>query len=485
MLRKKIQPLFICFLLLGGCARVPNSDLAKIAPPATVEIEEVLSHEFIQEGGWPTDAWWEMFDDPQLSALMARALEESPTLKKAQAKVEEANQEAKRVRSRLFPHMNGDYLEQWQYFSKNGFIRSFFPTLPTMPVPATVNDINLTLNFSYEFDFFGKNRNLFQAALGMMRAQRAESKQAILILTTLIAQTYIELQMRLQLARVLEDRLEQRKALYELTNARQENALDPSIPVLESEQNVYQVRQALITMQREIAIDRHLLNFLVGASPSEDLGLVAKGVFFERQVPLPTDLSSDLLARRPDLMAQIWRVEAAAKEIGAAKADFYPRINLVAFGGLESISFRNLFNFSSKQGALDPAIHLPIFTGGKLRANLRGKVAVFNEAVYRYNELLLHSAQEVADSLSTLTASYHNLQEQISHLQASERQLDLQFARYENGVSNFLHVLNTEENFLIQRFALIGYERDYLLSLIQLVKSLGGGYVASIPEVKP
>lgn len=473
---------FFAFLfftsLFSGCNKVPDSDLATRFEPVSLEFSEdyAFAHDFFQEGGWPTENWWEMFEDPQLNRLIERALVESPTLQRAFAKVEEVEQAAKKERAALFPYLTANYQEDWDYFSKNGFIRSFFPTAPGMPIPATVNELDLTLNFTYEFDFFGRNRKRFQAALGEARAQRADAQMAKLMLTTLITQSYIDLQMKLSQRKIIQERIEQKREVYTLTSARGAHGIDPQIPVLEKEQTLYQSDQSLIQIDKEIALDRHALNRLVGVGPDEDLLLEQMSALFTHSFALPSELSTDLLARRPDLAAHIWRVEAAAQAIGAAKADFYPRVNLVAFAGLEGLAFNQLFQISSKQGGLEPAIHLPIFLGGKLKANLREKVALFNEAVHAYNESLLRAASEVADQITTLVSTYELLESQWNTVETAEDQLLLQYSRYKNALVNFIEVLKKQDQYLDEHYLLLGYERDYLLSVVKLVKSLGGGY---------
>lgn len=468
-------------LILGSCAKVPKGDLAYVSDPIPLDdsIEAAFAREFFEEGGWPSDRWWEMFEDPQLNRLIEQALSDSPTIQKALARVAEAEQEARKEKASLFPKIDFEYEEQWQYFSKNGFVRSFYPTLPGgVRIPPTDNQLDLSLYFNYELDFFGRNRNLFKAALGKARAERAEAKQATLILTTLIAQTYIELQTKLALSEVLKDRRDLRNSLFELTVSRSEEGLDPAIPILEKEQSLYDVQQAIIQLDKGIALDRHMLSVLVGVGPDTPIAPQTMSAIFERPVAIPSDLSSDLLARRPDLTAQIWRVEAAAKEIGAAKADFYPRVNLMAFAQLESLSFNKLLNIGSKQGGIVPAVHLPIFTGGKLTANLKEKVAAFNEETYRYNELLLNAAGEVADQIAILSATFDTLSFQINSLEVAEDELQLHYARYKNGINDFLTVLENQENLLTQRYQLFGYERDYLLAVLKMIKALGGGYYA-------
>jgi NodT family efflux transporter outer membrane factor (OMF) lipoprotein len=466
-------------LFLGACARVPKSDLAQISEAISLKNSQefALAQDFFEEGGWPSDNWWEMFEDPQLSMLIERALEDSPTLQKALAKLATTEEEARKQRAVLFPEIDFEYEEQWQYFSKNGFVRSFYPIMAgAMPIPPKDNQLDLSLNFNYEIDFFGRNRNSYQAAINRARAERAEARQAALILTTLIAQTYVELQTKLAQREILAERLEQRVAELHLAKTRNQSGIASRSPVLDQEQNVYDMKQTLILLEKGITLDRHMLRVLVGLSPDEECAPFPMKAIFERPFALPENLSSDLLARRPDLTAQIWRVEAAAKEIGAAKADFYPRVNLMAFVELESLSFNKLLTLSSKQGGLVPALHLPLFTGGRLTANLKSKVAAFNEETYRYNETLLHAAREVADQIATATATFAALREQIQSLKAAEEQFQLHWQRYIYGIDNLTSALKSDENVLGQGFLLYGIERDYLLAIIGLIKALGGGY---------
>jgi NodT family efflux transporter outer membrane factor (OMF) lipoprotein len=487
MIFNYLKSIGLFLLILSGCARVHENDLAQLSKPIALDSskEKALAREFFEEGGWPTEQWWEMFDDPQLNALIQRALKDSPTLNKALAKVAEAEQEARKERAALFPRLDLEYLEQWNYFSKNGFDRDFFPTMPAAPpIPATDNQIDLTLNFNYEIDFFGKNRNLYKAALDKARSERAEAIQATLMLTTLIVQTYIELQTKLVQRDVLQDQLDERNMLFEITTARSEYGLDPLIPMLEREQKIYEIEQAMLQIEKGIALDRHMLSILIGVSPDENIAPKPMTAIFERPFPIPENLSIDLLARRADLTAQIWRTEAAAAEIGAAKAMFYPSVNLMAFVGLESLAFNKLLSISSKQGSLIPAVHLPIFTGGQLTANLKSKVAAFNEETYRYNELLLSAAQDVADQIITLISTFDILGRQINSLETSEEQVELQYLRYKYGVDDFLTVLVREDDLQVQRIQLFGYERDYLLAVLKLIKALGGGYHSNPPALQ-
>ena len=468
-------------LLLAGCAKVPDSDLAHTlqSPSLQVSEGEARQNGFFEKGEWPSEKWWEMFEDPQLNVLIERALKDNFTLKQAHEQVQYSYELAKKQRSKLLPNLSGNYVEQWQYLSKYGFDRDFFPIPPgsAAEIPHTINVIDLTLNFDYEFDFWGKNRNLFRAALGQAWADKAEDKQAQLVAAVMIAETYFALQAKLAQRDILRQKLADRKELLGLTDLQNTIGLISSLPVFASDKEMHLVEQAIVFLEEGIELDKHMLKYLVGLGPDDRLLESLPNARFDRPFPLPENISSDLLARRPDLMAQICRVEAAAKEIGAAKADFYPNVNLSAFGGLESLAFSNLFR-DSKTGGLMPAIHLPIFTGGRLRANLRSKVAAFNQAVYAYNDLVLTAAKEVADQIVIVGAIIDGLSQQVDAYEDTAAQYDLLFLRYDKGIDNYLTVLDSENDVLQQRFLLVGQYIDHLSSILHLIKRLGGGYIS-------
>lgn len=466
--------LFLFFLLAAGCARIPHQDLAQKTelPSISTSLADV---ETFAVGEWPSERWWEMFADPELSRLVEEGIKGNPSLQEARARQEGAEQYVRQERARLLPHLSTDYTENWQYLSGNGFDRSFFPNPNGIPIPANLNQIDWLLNFSYEFDFWGKNRDLFAAALGKARAGRAEVAQATLVLATQIAQTYVQLQTLLAEQKVIKARLLTRQALEELTSARQLHGVDALPSVLYSQQSLEGMQQSVALIRQEVEMARHYLAILCGQGPENPL-VEELRADFSGPFPLPEKLGSDLLARRPDIQAQIHRVEACAKEIGAARADFYPNVNLLALAGLESLTFGNLFKISSKTGGLQPAIHLPIFLGGKLRAQLKEKEAAFDEAVFHYNALVLQSAQEVTDSLVRVEGSRTQLSLQKERLTLAEKIHQLELSRFEQGIIPFQDVLKTEEELLIQRASLLTHRHHYLLATVQLIKALGGGY---------
>lgn len=469
--------IWVCILalLVSGCSYIPDCELARRSDP--ISLDDTLfstDHCLFKEGGWPNTNWWEMFQDEQLGQLILQGLNCSPTLRQALANLEKACSIAFQKRASLFPEIDFNYQEQWQYFSKNGFIRALIPNAKR--VPASDNQIDLTANFSWEIDFFGKNKNLFAAALGLSYAQAAEVAQAKMLLAVAIAQTYFGIQALIEQQTLLQQRVSIAEEYYLLQMQREDMGVDPISAVWNAQQNLKLLQEDLLTVDKELLVTCHALNTLVGLGPDETLIEVKPSANFQTVFPLPCNLAIDLLARRPDLVASGWRVEAAAKQIGAAKADFYPRVNLMAFAGLESLHFNNLFSLSSKMGSLEPAIYLPIFTAGKLKSALREKVAAFDAAVYEYNNLLLHAVAEVADQVTSLKATQEILCKQKKVVELADRQYQLYLWRNQIGLDSALITLQEEDKLLVQTYQLVSAQQNYLLTVVNLLKALGGGY---------
>jgi NodT family efflux transporter outer membrane factor (OMF) lipoprotein len=469
----------LLFLFFQGCVSVPKDEIEQ-ALPAPVSfshaLQEALKTPVFQEGDWPKENWWEIFNDPVLSGYISRALVNSPTMKQAEAQVEIAKQIAQEKRGILFPDLSFNPQTQWQHLSKNGLFRSLSPA-----VPPVINDMYVTFDSQWDLDLFGRNKELYYAALDRYRAEEAEKADVRLFLSAAVAKTYFELQANLERLSLLKKTQSKRRMLVDLSTARRKNSLNNEIHLLEPQANLLQLERDLFTVQTEIFLNEHLLRVLMGEGPDSPSPLEVHDFPWKEPIPLPSDLSADLLARRPDLMAQIWRVEAAAKEIGAAKASFYPNINLLAFAGFESLHFHNLFSWSSKTISLSPAIHLPIFTGGRLKAKLREKRAEFQSAVAAYHEQLLSAAKEVVDQLTML--NFLDKQQQIQELTVDNlaQHSELTYQRYRKGISAYMNALEVEERFIFEEMQLIDIELSQRQACVNLVKALGGGYHLTPP----
>lgn len=471
MAGKRIPILWI--FSLTSCVSIPDHELAKETSAVACETiaQKALQTGELATGDWPSDTWWENFQDPVLTHLVERALAASPTLQKAEALLKAAEQIANQKKARLFPEIDFDTNTNWQHFSKYGFFRSVAPGMP-----AVINDINFDLNYKYEFDFWGKNRDIFQAALGQAAAFAAEVKQAQLIITTSIAYAYTELQFFLRKQAILQRQLENRDSIAAIRSKREINAIDTALLRLSADANALDAEASLVETEQLIKLKVHQLKALAGMGQDENFE-VRLTPTSSISVALPENISLDLVARRPDLIAQKARVEAAAKLIGAAKTDFYPDVNLMGFIGLESIQWSNLFKVLSYSSSGQPAIHLPIFTAGRIKAQLKEKVAEFNQAVYAYNELILQAAREVADAITSIVLLQKEISARVGSLEAAAEQERLTIRRLMHAIDNRIQFFQAQNNALTAELNLAWVETSKQLANVLLIRSLGGGTI--------
>ena len=427
-------------------------------------------NEEISLGNWPTENWWEKFEDPTLNQLIATAIEKSPTLKKAEARFKGAFQIALQKKAKLYPEIDFNAEDNWQHLSRDGLFRAFGNAYPPI-----INQVDIGFNFNYEFDFWGKNRDLFQASLGRAFALEAEQKQAELILTTSIAYTYFQAQFLLVKLDLLGNMETNTKKLLQITKQREKHALDTAFDRIQSTTELLDVQKELLETEESLRRKIHELKALSGLGQDVALELEI-GPLRKQRLSLPQDLSLSLLTRRPDLVAQVRRVEAFALEIEAAKTDFYPNINLVAIAGIETLKGGLLDVVKNFSGSFAPILSLPIFTAGRLRAQLYEKVAAFDEAVHGYNELILRAAQQVANSVTSLQFLEKELLKELSIYKEADLNYTLTKARVDHALNALPSLIQVDNERLKKELSvkLIAYMQA--LIDIELIYALGGGY---------
>lgn len=474
--------IYSTLLLLSSCLSMSKEEQAMnvLELPSVAKTAEMsMKSGFFEEGAWPEKQWWKVFDEEKLSALIDEALEKNPSIMAIQRRVELAKQNAKVVRSKLFPLLFFDYSQSWEYLSYNGLDRAF-----NNKIPINANLLDLSLSFTYEFDFWSKNRNLFRAALGITKADEAESAQVTLITTTAVAQAYFALKTNLHKRSLLNELTEVKKNIYDLQMLMKDKALFSRLVPLRGEEDLQDTQKQLVEIEKEVQVDKHLLNILAGRGPDAELDIEERLFPLPRYITLPSTLSLDLLARRPDLMAQIWKVESLAHEVGAAKADFFPNINLTGFAGLETVYLSKIFTSRSKTWGLEPALNLPIFTAGSIRANIRAKKAAFDEAVFQYNEKILESTKEVADLIVLAQAVYEKKYLQENIITEAKELYDLVLLRNQKGLDSMLAVFATRLRLLERELEDVDLLYNQYLASIKLIKSLGGGYISEYLPIK-
>jgi NodT family efflux transporter outer membrane factor (OMF) lipoprotein len=422
-------------------------------------------------GDWPRAAWWTQFGDPKLDALMQQALAGNPSLRAAEARVRSAGALADAARSSLFPTLDLDASVTRQRISENDIY-------PPPLAGSLVNQGRIALNFNYEFDFWGKHRAELEAALGDARAASADAAQAQLVLATAVAQTYFQAQTDLAALAVAQQTLAQRESLLELNRVRASRGLEAAITTRQSDQQVASSRVDLAAAEAAVQLDRHQLAALLGRGPDAPLEVEPALQAYGPALALPANLPADLLARRPDIASQRLRLEAAAARIGAAKADFFPNLNLAAFVGVGATSLHglDLLSAGSAVAGVGPALHLPIFDAGRLRAGLRGRYGEYDAAVEQYNQALVDALRQVADQVANVRAVQRQLVDQANALAAAEDAYRLTLDRYRAGLTSYLDVLVNEERLLAERVNQVRLRGRSLALAVGTIRALGGGY---------
>ena len=464
----------IPLIISSSCVKIPSDEACcqMLSPPSLeCSIDQALESESFTMGDFPSANWWELFGDPQLSHLICKALSSNPTLQKAWARVRGAEAEAKIKKSKLFPTIGFSADIEWEYLAKDSFFRAFTPV-----IPSHVTDYEIDLDFHYEIDFWGKNQNSYRAALGIAKAQMAEASSATLILSTSVAAVYFKLQTHMQMLQLLTEEKKLISHYLDLTRSLEEFAVGSTIQTLSAEEHVLKLDQTILITTQKITIQKHMLKMLLGEGPDSEEAIELIEFSPCMEFPLPFHISSNLLARRSDLIAHIWKVEAAAHLVGAAKADFYPRVDLWALAGFNSLFVNKLFQWDNREATVKPAFYLPIFTGGRLKGNLRAKQAEFEEAIYSYNETVLKAVREVADEIVILKTVDENLKIEVKLVQNKEKNQNLIKQLYEEELGNLLGVIQSEKELLKEKYGKIHLQYQRMISALRLIKALGGGY---------
>jgi NodT family efflux transporter outer membrane factor (OMF) lipoprotein len=464
--------------LLSGC-NISMSEAERVenilsAPSLAHSENTVLKSPYFEPGNWPAKNWWEQYGSQELNALVEQALSQNPSIQAVEARIQYASAEAVIARAELLPLVYFDASDQWQYLSKNGLYRALNPT-----IPLSSSQIDFSLSFFYEFDFWSQYRNLYRAALSRELAAVAEKAQVDLITAAALAQSYFALRTNLVRKKWYEQLREVRKNYFDLQEKMLQNALYSQLVPLLSQEDLFQADQWVYAIEQEIAVNQHVVNILAGRGPDAPLALNEPLVPLPKKLLIPTEISLDLLSRRPDLMAQMFRLDGLAYEVGAAKADFWPNINITGLAGFQSGSWSNLFEWISKTIGAMPGLSLPVYTAGAIGANVDAKKALFDEAVYQYNDLILKSFNQVADLLAIGRSVYAEQEKQERIVDNAKARFGLTLLRTKNGIDNKLAAYRVQEEFILKKLEEVQLLYQQYVVSISLSRALGGGYGAN------
>jgi multidrug efflux system outer membrane protein len=454
----------LVLLVLTGCTVGPKYKRPPVAVPGTYR---GLAPDNVP----PTNAslgdekWWTVFQDEQLQALIREALSQNYDVRIAATRVLQAQAVLGVTRADQFPTISGGASA-----SNVGVPRT--KNLPDFETSS--NQVNLSLY--WELDFWGKYRRATEAARATLLATEWGQKAVMSSLVSNVASAYfqlLELDSEMEISRRT---LDSRKESLRLVEIRAKGGTTSYLDVRQSEQLVYTAAGSIPDLERRIEQQENLISILLGKNPTS----VTRGkplVENPAVLPIvPAGLPSSLLDRRPDIQSAEQQLIAANARIGVAKAAYFPQITLTAVGGYQSSALTSLFTGPAGFWSFGGQLLQPIFTGGRIRSNVRLTEAQQQEAVLVYQQSIQQAFREVSDSLVAYRKDQEFRAQQQLLTAAAQDATRLSVVRYQGGVTSYLEVLDSDTRYFDAQFALAQAQLNERLALVQLYNSLGGGW---------
>lgn len=458
-------------LLVGGCAVGPNYKRPEVEMPSGYRTATSDTNAFAGTNAFADLGWWQVFQDPQLAGYIAEALTNNWDIKVAAARVLQAEAALQVARSQFMPNISagGDLVTSRA--SRNG----------PSPIPSGVNpqqnygDVFVGMS-AYEVDLWGKIRRANEAARARYLATQDAQRTVRQTLVAEVATAYLallELDYELEIA---QRTYQARTNSLVLTTAREQGGVAAQQDVAQAKILVYGAEASIVAIERFREQQENTICILLGRNP----GPIQRGEGFLTQrvhTEVPAGLPSSLIERRPDIRFAEELLVSANADIGQAKAAFFPQLTLTGFYGFQSVAFSDLLTGASRTWQFGPAVTLPLFTGGRLRANLKITQAQYAEALAVYQRSVQNAFREVSDSLIFYQRTREFTARQELRTQANREATELANIRYDGGVTSYLEVLYNEQELFTAELNLAQARLNELLSVVQLYRSLGGGWM--------
>jgi NodT family efflux transporter outer membrane factor (OMF) lipoprotein len=422
------------------------------------------------------DGWWKSFDDPQLDGLIRAGLKDSPTLAEAQARVADALARAQIAQSKRLPAANLDASALYQRAPQNYLI-------PPPLAGHTFWMAQAGASLSWDLDFWGRQANAVQRAQALTRSAALDVENARLMLGTAIAQAYVELYRENALADIAERSAAQRENIVAITRRRVAAGVDTQLELRQAEGQLPQAHVARDQARAAADLIVHELAALTGQGADAYASIHRPVLNLDAALPVPTALPINLLARRPDVLSARLNIEAADSQRLSDRAAFYPDVNLKALAGIGAFGLSNLVQGSASGYGAGPLISLPLFDGGRLRAQYQSSEAQLDAAISSYNDTVLRAVQQTADQLTRIDALARERVEQQETLQANEAAYKLAEERYRAGLASYLSVLNAETQVLTARQSMVDIIADQAVARVTLLSAVGGSFDARVSGV--
>lgn len=460
-------PIVLAAVLLAGCSLAPNYTRPEPPIPTGWPSGPAYEERTDQDGGATVAelTWWEFFSDERLRELIGLALENNRDLRESALNIERARAQYRIQRADLFPFLD----------AAGGYSKQRIPDTSGFGQALTLEQYSVDLGISsWEADFFGRVRSLKDQALEEFFSTEEARRAAQISLVAEVARSYLLLAADRELLALARQTLKSHLATYDLTRDRFDAGVVSALEVRQAQTTVESARVDIARFVGLVAEDENALRLLLGTSlPAELLPHELETVTAMEEIP--AGVPSEVLQRRPDVLAAEHRLRGAYANIGAARAAFFPRIALTASAGFASAELSGLFDSDSRAWLLAPRIDLPIFNAGSLRARL--SVSKVDREIFlaRYEGAIQTAFREVSDALAQRGTIDDQLAAQLSLVDATAETFRLSEIRFNRGIDSFLNVLDSQRSLYNAQQNLITIRLVRLNNLVTLYRVLGGG----------
>jgi len=455
-------------LLLVACA--PGHDTAaslhQQAPVAKISTQ--LAHT-----QWPKNEWWKDFHDPELNALIAKALADAPDMQIARQRIALAEAQAKMAVAAGGPQIDFSADAERQKMSAEGLMGPFAETDPAAGTtgPWYTNG-TFGLTAGWDLDLWGKNRSQVEARIGKVNAQKAEMEQTRQLLASSVARLYWEWQTQAEIGHVLTDIKQEQESIIAVDRELYQHGITSSVEGVVTDINASKTQE----QRAEVSGKMKAIEARLQALTNTTLVTLTPHPLPKIDASLPPTLGYDLLARRPDLQEAHWYIEASMNDVDAAKAAFYPDVNLMAFLQQDALHLSDLFRSSAQQMGVTAGLTLPIFDSGRLNANLDIAQAQSNLSVANYNKAVVDAVNQVARTASEVETLMNKNQQQQQVEADTARVVAQAQARFHAGIIAGSRVSEAKIPALQEHIVSLTLQGQYVDATLQLTSALGGGY---------
>lgn len=461
----------VCLVLSGCTTSRGLHTTGTMTDAGNLASERSLADVQLSATAWPTQDWWVSYGDPQLSALIEEALKNNPSLDQAQARARQAQAVADGVNGARKPQAKLDASITGAYLSEKN------PIYPPYVLGTFAWSKSIMGEFSWDLDLWGGKRAAWEAALGHSRAAQIEAYAARIELSVNVARAYVRLGYAFAQKDVADAELKRATESLDVTHKLVSGGLGTPQQEHLADSQQAGAEQQKVAADRAIDAARSSLSVLLGQGPDRGLAIDRPHMLDRGPAVLPDKLPLDLIGRRADLVAARWEIEAANKDVKAAKDEFLPNISISAMAGFIAVGgSTNVLQLPARQYAFGPALSLPLFDGGRRRAHLAHADAEYDALVARYNSLLVSALNDVADQVSALSSVREQITLEKRAVDDAQKSWDDAMLAYRGGLKGPLTPLTSRQQLLTAQQRLAALESEQIDISVKLVEALGGGF---------